>query len=202
LKAANPDGRYVVIEVQEDGQEILKNLEKEYGLPTGIEIIRSGETPVTTAFQDIAESGTLIVHSVQFGDRIPDGRVFAIMEYDERATALAQMTERKDPQDDVFLVVEETAHPIGGMQALYSFLGENISYPAEARQAGVTGRVFIEFIVEKDGTLTNFKTLKGIGHGCDDEAIRALSLSPPWAPGKYKGEVVRQKMVMPVVFSL
>ena len=66
---------------------------------------------------------------------------------------------------------------------------------------GIGGRVFVEFIVEKDGSITNVRTLKGIGAGCDEEAVRVVGMAPKWNPGKQRGKAVRQKMVLPIIFS-
>ncbi len=102
--------------------------------------------------------------------------------------------------EEIFVIVEETAQPKEGMNAFYEFLGNNIRYPKEAKEANVEGRVFVEFVVEKDGAISDVKVLKGIGHGCDEVAIRALEMSPPWNPGRQQGKPVRQKMVMPIEF--
>ncbi len=64
------------------------------------------------------------------------------------------------------------------------------------------GRVFIEFVVEKDGSLTDVKVVKGIGGGCDEEAVRVISQAPKWRPGKQRGRAVRVRMVMPIMFKL
>jgi protein TonB len=75
-------------------------------------------------------------------------------------------------------------------------------YPAEARRKGVEGRVFIEFVINEDGSISNTKPLKGIGAGCDEEALRVVANSPAWIPAKQDGKTVRQRMVVPIVFSL
>ena len=104
--------------------------------------------------------------------------------------------------EEVFSIVESMPQFPGGMPAFLEYLGKNIKYPRKATQLGVEGRVFVEFIVNKDGTLTDLKVVKGIGSGCDEEAIRVLSKSPSWAPGKQRGKAVRVKMVVPIFFKL
>ncbi|MGB3618259.1 MAG: energy transducer TonB, partial [Catalinimonas sp.] len=74
--------------------------------------------------------------------------------------------------------------------------------PEQARRMGVEGRVFVQFVVERDGTLTDVQAVKGIGAGCDEEAIRAVKESPKWKPGKQRGRPVRVRMVMPIVFKM
>ena len=73
---------------------------------------------------------------------------------------------------------------------------------AEARKKGIEGRVFVEFIVEKDGEVSNIKVIKGIGYGCDEEALKAVSSFTDWQPGVQRGKPVRQKMVMPITFKM
>jgi periplasmic protein TonB len=100
----------------------------------------------------------------------------------------------------LFTIVEETAAPVGGINAFNQFVAETVNYPAQARRIGIQGRVFVEFVVERDGTLTNIRTIKGIGAGCDEEAERVIAKAPKWIPGKQRGRPVRQKMILPINF--
>jgi len=197
LSKANPDANYIILELQQEGQEKLKELRQEYGLPSTVEIFQSPGSTFNNAAVYHETKAAMILHETN--DSGNDSRVFAILEYTDQVQALSDRTVQ---DGEIFLVVEETAYPAEGMEKLYQFVTENMSYPSQAKKAGIEGRVFIEFVVEKDGTLTNFKSLKGIGHGCDEEAIRVLAMSPPWKPGLQHGEPVRQKMVMPVTFEL
>lgn len=104
--------------------------------------------------------------------------------------------------DDIFTIVEVQPAPVGGMKAFYEFVGKNLIYPSQAARMGIEGRVFVEFVVEKDGTLTDIQVAKGIGAGCDEEAINVISQAPNWNPGKQRGRAVRVRMVMPIVFKL
>lgn len=110
--------------------------------------------------------------------------------------------EEKEDVDQIFSVVEETAEPKGGMPAFYKFVGEKMKYPAQARRMGVEGRVFVEFVVNRDGSIVDVKAIKGIGAGCDEEAVRVVQSAPAWKPGKQRGKPVRQKMVIPIIFKL
>jgi periplasmic protein TonB len=123
-----------------------------------------------------------------------------IIEPETNAVAVAVEIEEEDP-NTLFTIVEESASPVGGMSPFYEFIARNVKYPAQARRLSIEGRVFVEFVVEKDGTLTNIKTLKGIGAGCDEEAVRVLGLAPKWIPGKQRGRPARQKMVLPIIFK-
>lgn len=90
----------------------------------------------------------------------------------------------------------------GGMQKLMNFLGKNIKYPAKAKMKRIQGNVLVNFVVEADGSITNLKVIKGIGGGCDEEAIRVLSTMPKWNPGKQLGKPVKVSYNLPVKFSL
>jgi protein TonB len=90
----------------------------------------------------------------------------------------------------------------GGMEQLIKFLSANITYPAMAKQEGVQGRVFVNFVVEADGSVTNVKVLRGIGGGCDEEAVRVVNSMPNWTPGMQRGEAVRVSFNLPIRFTL
>lgn len=90
----------------------------------------------------------------------------------------------------------------GGTRALAKFLGSALRYPAKARESKTQGKVYIGFVVEKNGTLTDFKVIKGIGNGCDEEAIRVLKLSPAWKPGMAEGKPVRTSYVQPITYQI
>ncbi len=112
------------------------------------------------------------------------------------------VVEEKEDPNTIFTVVEETAAPIGGMGAFYEYVGKKIKYPAQAKRMGIEGKVFVEFVIERDGSITDVKAIKGIGAGCDEEAVRILQSAPKWKPGKQRGKPVRQKMVLPISFRL
>lgn len=105
------------------------------------------------------------------------------------------------PEEPVY-IAEFAAEPEGGMQAFYQYVRRNLEYPRSAQRVGVEGRVTVQFVVEKDGTLSDFKVLKGIGAGCDEEAVRVLKNSPAWKPARQRGRTVRQRMTLPITFSL
>ena len=103
--------------------------------------------------------------------------------------------------DGVFTVVENQPTPEGGMGKFYRYVGDNIKYPKEAREKGIEGKVFVQFVVNEYGELTDFKTLKGIGGGCDEEAVRMLQAAAAWNPGTTDGKPVPVRMVMPITFK-
>ncbi|MDW7694937.1 energy transducer TonB [Flammeovirgaceae bacterium SG7u.111] len=97
---------------------------------------------------------------------------------------------------------EVSAAPKEGMQAFLKWVANNLKYPAQAKRTDVQGKVYIQFIVEKDGTFTNVNVLRGIGAGCDEEALKVIKQAKPWSPGKQRGRPVRQRMVIPIHFRL
>jgi len=115
---------------------------------------------------------------------------------------IAPVVEEKEDVDQIFLVVEESASPKGGMAAFYKYVSDKMKYPAQARRMGIEGKVFIEFVINRDGSITDVKVMKGIGAGCDEEAIRVVQSAPPWNPGKQRGKPVRQRYVVPIIFKL
>lgn len=98
--------------------------------------------------------------------------------------------------------METNASPIGGMNTFYSYLKENISYPALAKKQGIEGKVIVQFMVKKTGKIDSVKIFRGIGGGCDEEVIRVISQAPQWNPGKQRGTPINQKMFFPVKFTL
>jgi TonB family protein len=103
---------------------------------------------------------------------------------------------------DVYTVVEKQPSYPGGQDGYRKFLIENIKYPAEALKKGVTGTVYVTFVIENDGAVTNVKVLRGIGSGCDEEAIRVVKMMPKWNPGEEKGKPVAVQFNLPIKFAL
>jgi TonB family protein len=104
--------------------------------------------------------------------------------------------------DDVFVVVEEQPQFPGGTQAMMKFLGENIIYPAEAHKNGIQGRVIVNFVVNKDGSLSDINIVRGQDPLLDAEAMRVISTMPNWKPGMQRGEAVNVRYTLPIVFRL
>jgi TonB family protein len=108
----------------------------------------------------------------------------------------------KPDKNGVYQIVEEMPQYTGGEAAMMDFVAKNIVYPQEARDKEISGRVFVSFIVEKDGSVNEVNVKKGIGGGCDEEAVRVVKAMPKWKPGKMKGEAVRVSYQMPIFFKL
>ena len=102
----------------------------------------------------------------------------------------------------VYQTVDEMPKFPGGDEGLYQFIKVNMKYPLEAKEKGYRGRVFVNFIVEPDGSLSDIKVLRGIGGGCDEEAVRLVESLPKFKPGMQNGEAVRVSYTIPVFFRL
>ena len=109
---------------------------------------------------------------------------------------------KKAANDKVYEKVEVMPEFPGGDQAMMDFVAKNVVYPQEARDKEISGRVMVGFIVEKDGSISDAKVVKGIGGGCDEEAVRVVKAMPKWKPGKEKGKPVRVSFMMPFAFKL
>jgi TonB family protein len=116
--------------------------------------------------------------------------------------SMDDQSEVKDTLNQIFTILEEPPKPIGGMSAFYQYVHETMQYPPQARKMLVEGRVFCEFVVNRDGSIQDVRIIRGIGAGCDEEAIRIIQASPQWKPGKKKGKPVRSKFNVAIVFKL
>ena len=104
---------------------------------------------------------------------------------------------------EVYTIVKEPATPVeGGYSTFNKYISDSMQYPESARKKKIEGRVLIEFIVDKDGSLTEVKVVKGIGGGCDEEAIRIIEEAEKWKPGRNKGVEVKQRILYPIDFKL
>jgi protein TonB len=99
-------------------------------------------------------------------------------------------------------IVEEMPEPVGGFDSMYEFLRNNLKYPEVARNNGISGQVFLEFVVEKDGSISNVKVLVGVYPELDQEAMRVVKIMPKWKPGKQMGKPVRTFFQIPVRFTI
>ncbi len=110
--------------------------------------------------------------------------------------------EEEIAEDVIFTVVEDQPSFPGGEEARIRYLQENLRYPQMAREAGIQGTVFVTFVVERDGSVTDVRVIRGIGGGCDEEAIRVVRNMPRWTPGRQRGQPVRVQFNMPIRFVL
>ena len=129
---------------------------------------------------------------------VPDS--LEVVEWDTEGFVEPWRDEYDDPE--VYMIVEQMPEFPNGEEAMMQYIAEQVKYPAEAKKAGAYGRVFIGFIVEPDGSLSDFKVLRGIGYGCDEEALRVVKSMPKWQPGMHRGKAVRVQYLVPVNFKL
>ena len=115
-------------------------------------------------------------------------------------TSVMAQTEVED--DAIFVVAENAPEFPGGSDSLYAYIARNIKYPETAKKEKIEGRVFVTFVIEKDGQVSNAKILRDIGGGCGEEAIRVVKNMPKWKPGTQRGNPVRFQFNLPVSFLL
>lgn len=105
-------------------------------------------------------------------------------------------------KDKVFTIVEKMPRFPGGDEEMFKFLDKNIVYPSNAKDLNVQGKVYVSFVIDTFGNISNVSVERGIGFGCDDEAIRVISMMPRWEPGLQSGHPVKVKFVLPIYFKL
>jgi TonB family protein len=198
LKAENPNKNYTVLQLNETATEKLDALKAQYGLPKSIEIFKTIDGKPFPGRVVIESNGN------SAGIGLPNERpargeqTFAVLEFTEQTSKIATMSS----DEDVFTVVEEQPEFPGGYDSMMVFIRSNLRYPAEARQQGIEGTVYTSFIVEKDGSVTDVKTIRSLNTATDAEAARVIQAFPKWIPGKQSGEIVRVKFVLPIKYNL
>lgn len=105
-------------------------------------------------------------------------------------------------EEEVFTIVEKMPEFKGGQKKLFEYLGKNIKFPPAAKANGISGKVYVNFTVNKDGKISNVKVLRGVHELLDKEAIRVVKAMPPWTPGKQRGKAVRVSYNLPINFIL
>jgi protein TonB len=110
--------------------------------------------------------------------------------------------QEEEATEEIFVVVEKQPEFPGGNAAMMKFLNDNIRYPVIAQENGIQGRVICNFVVERDGSITDAQVIRGVDPSLDREAIRVIQQMPRWEPGKQRGAAVRVRFTLPVVFRL
>ena len=186
----------------------------------GVNIVVKNETSGTNTdnegkYKISVESGkTLVFSFVGFGseERIVNKEKINVLMEEETLTigenaSIGSFPPPPPPPptkigDEVLNVVERQPEFEGGTKALLAFIQKNLKYPAAAARANVEGRVFIQFVVDKTGLVKDSKILKGLGFGCNEEALRIMKLMPRWKPGKQNGKTVAVRFNLPIQFQL
>lgn len=155
------------------------------------------EQPEVTTELTVVEDDAVIEHElgiVDMGDNQNKAQ--------EEIVPVVVEEEVEEVEEEIFTVVENDPEFPGGMEALYKYLGTSIKYPTLAKENNITGKVYVTFVVEKDGSIANPRVLRDIGGGCGQEAIRVVKAMPKWKPGKQRGKAVRVQFNLPVSFQL
>jgi protein TonB len=119
-----------------------------------------------------------------------------------KEVAIKEVVIEEEKADQIFDVVETQPNPPGGMSGWNKYLSDNLKYPTQARRMGVEGTVIVVFVINTDGSIQDVEVLRGIGGGCDEEAVKIVKAAPKWEPGKQRGKPVRTRMRLPIRFKL
>jgi protein TonB len=147
---------------------------------------------------EVVDNNTLISNEVVFTEPTDTITVESVTSNLNTSESLLVET----VEDEPFIVVEKSAEFEGGLKGFYTYLSKNIKYPRIAQRTETEGNVIVSFVIERDGSLSNIQVLRGIGSGCDEEAIRVLQNCPAWTPAAQRGKPVRQRMALPIRFVL
>jgi TonB family protein len=109
---------------------------------------------------------------------------------------------KENGESFAYTIQEVQPEPSGGMQGFMKYLMSSMKYPKAARKKGIQGKVFVSFVVDKDGSIIDVEILKGIGGGCDEEAMRVIQECPKWTPAMQRGQPVKVRMSIPLIFKL
>ncbi len=163
---------------------------------------------------ELVEKVKFVAPVVTTEDVVEDADIFNQDELaqttNEAVTVQEEVAEVKAPEvievpeekKEVFTIVEEMPSYPGGEAERNKFLADNIVYPQQATENGIQGTVYVSFVVDSKGNVTDVKILRGIGGGCDEEALRVVKMMPKWHPGKQNGKQVRVLFNMPIYFKL
>lgn len=180
--------------VAELGKLVLDAEEDELIPITQQELPPPPPPPPQTTIIEIVEDDEEIEEELEIEDTEADeDEVVEIVEVEE---------EEEVAEEEIFTIVETNPSFPGGEAKMYEFLGKNMKYPPIARDNNIQGRVYVSFVVEKNGAITDVRVLRGIGGGCDEEAIRVVKSMPKWSAGKQRGKPVRVRFNLPIVFKL
>ena len=152
-------------------------------------------TPPTTEELENAKPGQQTVDGIEDLDVIVPPAA-------ESGSGKASPIEVVREKEKEFTIVEQNPEFVGGNAAMAEFLQKNLRYPSAASSAGIQGRVFVQFTVGSDGKIENVQPIKGIGFGCDEEAVRVIKLMKDWKPGKQGGVPVRVRFTLPIMFQM
>jgi len=191
----NPDGSYIKCETSDAFDPLSGEPCKKMTLTA---YRADGTQSTALKLNEIEKNGDVMTYSVDpFTITTDKGNKIKIITEEDFNVKVSHYD-----NDTIFSVCDEMPEFPGGTEKFMEYLSSNIKYPEEAKEKGISGRVFIQFVIEKDGSVTNVKVMKGIGALCDDEAVRVVKSMPKWKPGIQKGKPVRVSYNLPLNFKL
>lgn len=152
--------------------------------------------PKLTDLIDIVEDDTMIDEELEIQDAEDDSENTEVQD----VTDFGDYGTEDTGEADIFVVVEDMPQFPGGN--VQKWIGKNVKYPILAQENGIQGKVFIQFVIEKDGSITDVKVVRGVDASLDKEAIRVVKAMPKWKPGKQRGKPVRVSYTLPINFQL
>ncbi len=197
-------GKIVVVPKSDTTQDKIKPLLKDTSevLPTKLgKVVKPKCTPTKRGEIEI-ENGEIITGDLIAEPEV-DGMIEVLMPEPEIMGAMvAEPFPTESREAKVYDIAEKMPEFVNGADSLLNYLANEISYPKKAQKKGVEGRVYVQFVVEKDGKITRAKVLRGIGSGCDEEALRVINSMINWIPGENNGKKVAVKYTLPIKFVL
>ena len=182
--------------IDKEAVRVVSSMPRWYaGMHKGEPVRVSYTLPIKFQARDLTGDGETDAAMVRMEDK--DGHSYHIDKSVE-----TDKTKMKPDKNGVYSIVDEMPKFPDGEQAMMKYLADNIKYPKKAKDNNIEGRVFVNFVVEKDGSISEVKVLRGIGGGCDEEAVRVINSMPKWKPGKQEGKPVRVYYTIPIFFKL
>lgn len=153
--------------------------------------------PVQTPLLNIVEDDVEVDVDIDFSSEISENT-----EIETWTPPVQDIVDEEIIEEEIFMVVESQPEFPGGDKARMRYLQENLKYPQLAKESGIQGTVYVTFVVEKDGSVTDIQVARSIGGGCDEEAVRVVKAMPKWKPGQQRGKAVRVRFSLPLKFTL
>ena len=161
------------------------------------------EAPQVAEILDIVDNNTEIVEEeIQSTESTTEAVSGPVAHVSGPAMGPPAATQEEGDEGEVFEIVEQNPMFPGGNEELMKWLSKNLKYPASAQENGIQGRVLVQFVVNKDGSIVEPKVLRSVDPALDKEALRVVSTMPKWQPGKQRGKTVRVRFTLPVTFRL
>lgn len=152
--------------------------------------------PQVTQIQ-VVEDDVEVEDDIDINAEVSQEEVLEVYDYQP-----PEIEEEEIVEAEIFMVVEDMPEFPGGSVKMMEYIQKNMKYPMMARESDIQGRVFVNFVVEPDGSISNVTVMRGIGGGCDEEALRVVQSMPKWKPGKQRGTAVRCSFTVPIIFKL